>query len=1490
MIDSGASNVFVAAKIARKMPKSTQVRLRRMLVKLPNGQVMESTRGIQVPYRIGTFHSTITARVLDMQDYQFILGLSWLKQWNPDIDWNKCTVTIQDLATRSRSHVLRSHREIHELQMDEIGTDAQFQLGSFSAIRRVFAREKQAFLYLIRVKYSQEEARFKVEALVENGDKELTKIVHTYRDRFQTDETMLPPRREHDHAIPTGTAPPINLAAYRLSPLQQEELQRQVESLLARGLIRPSGSEWGCPVIFVPKPGGKWRMCIDYRALNKVTTKDTYPLPRIDECIDSFGGAQYYTKLDLLSGYWQVRIKEEDIPKTAFNTRHGKYEFMVMPMGLTNAPATFQAMMNRILHPYLFRSVVVYLDDIVIYSKTKEEHYKHVREVLQVLQDHDLYAHPDKCTIGAKEITFCGHRISQGRIQPMQDKINIIKDWPMPTNVHEVRQFLGLASYYRKFIKNFARIALPLFDLLKEMDPVARKKKFRPIQWNAQCSIAFTELKRRLTSKPVLIQADNAKPFLVETDASDFAIGYACYQEDTQGVKHPVAFNGRKLQGAELNYPVHEKELLAIKEALRVYRHYIEGKRTVILTDHQSLRYMETNKNPSKRMARWIEEFQGHDLDIQYRKGVEAIVPDALSRRPDFHAIPVQGQLRALREQGLSPKQAQATLDLLSAQIRDKKETRYLNNLRKALVGEELPTEDQKEFTRRKTLSRFWLDPDEGIRKRLFNFSPKESLQARRAASAPFIPAIHRQDFVKRMHNQYGHLAWPGLNGAIEPHGWWPGMAKDINEHCKFCPQCQLTQPSRPNRKNETQFHRVSKVAPFESWGIDLIGELPLSINGNRWIICAIDYATSWPVVQAVPSATAEVVAQFIYEKIYIEYGPPRILTSDNGPQFIGRVLAHLLQQVKTKHHLTAPYNPRANGKVERYNGLLGKILTKMLVNDYIANWDTHLPAAVYATRVRAHRTSKFSPFYLVYGRYPRDFETAWEETDQYDPGPAEAPNEAEHEERIKKVRTARQLHLEQLLGRAVRSGLVNPQKVSKEDMSPKFATGDQVLLRNLKKTKFRSHWLGPYNVVKSHPLGTYALATPNGDVLRNLVHGDRLTGVPAQFIKDKNFWAKLKESEQVEGDVTGTEIDTLIDDENKTWKDLQTMTRQEWDTVHTKWSGEKTTIAREGPRRFQEHREDTVDIARLTKESLEKAAKRLRTEAPKLLAERGRPLAPEIVSTAFSHEPRTLPTSEAQVLTAGRQEDRPEGLQARDARVQQDMAPPALPTQVPGIGKEDIRKSESVPAQAAVAVPTFQAPELAVSELNPVRQESTPMQEEPREPMVDYDNGQAEPEEQPEILVQEEQEPAHALEVGTPEEVAPAFESGTEIVMDEAPEVTSSLIVDEPMPTIEDNETSRVATPEEGPATKRAKRAHDRTAKWRHKRTTFVRVPEEEFQPPTAFEAQAIEVRVTGGRELRQRGKRTYAEYHQLIQAKARARVARAIRKRERKEKQERE
>ena len=313
-------------------------------------------------------------------------------------------------------------------------------------------------------------------------------------------------------------------------------------------------------------------MCIDYRMLNKATIRNTYPLPRIEDCLNRLGKAKHLTTLDLLSGYWQVRIATKDISKTAFNTRYGKYEFLVMPFGLTNAPATFQTMMNRILRKFIDKFVIVYLDDITIFSDSLTEHQEHLRLVLQALRDAKLYAKPKKCMFNQAEVEFCGHVVGNGLIKVMEQKIKVINEWPVPKNVQEVRQFYGLANYYRRFIKGFASIAAPLSDLFKTADRLDSKAnskdKRRPIIWNTACQVAFNRLKEALTNAPVLAQPDFSKPFIIETDASDFTIGYALMQEGDDGLVHPVAFEGAKLNGAEMKYPVHEKELLAIQRAL----------------------------------------------------------------------------------------------------------------------------------------------------------------------------------------------------------------------------------------------------------------------------------------------------------------------------------------------------------------------------------------------------------------------------------------------------------------------------------------------------------------------------------------------------------------------------------------------------------------------------------------------------------------------------------------------------------------------------------------------------------------------------------------------------------------------------------------------------------------------------------------------------------------------------------------------------------
>ena len=368
-------------------------------------------------------------------------------------------------------------------------------------------------------------------------------------------------------------------------------------------------------------------MVVDYRLLNAITIKNRYAIPRIDELLDRLHGSKYFTKIDLTSGFHQIRISEPDIHKTAFRTRYGHFEFLVMPFGLTNAPATFQALMQQILQPFVDKFALVYIDDILIYSKSKAEHLQHIHQVLEKLREHKLFAKLSKCDFLTKRVEYLGHIVTPDGIQVDPHKIQSIKDWPVPKDAHDIRSFLGICGYYRRFVEHFSKIAKPITDLLH------KDTKFL---WSRDCQAAYEELKTKLMTAPILKTYDPDLPIRLMTDASDFAIGAVLEQEHEPKKWFPIAYESRKLQPAEVNYAVHEKEMLAIVHAIKLWRHYLEGRRFEVITDHQSLTYFKKQPSLSKRQARWNELLQSQDYDIIYRPGKMNQAADALSRRTDY--------------------------------------------------------------------------------------------------------------------------------------------------------------------------------------------------------------------------------------------------------------------------------------------------------------------------------------------------------------------------------------------------------------------------------------------------------------------------------------------------------------------------------------------------------------------------------------------------------------------------------------------------------------------------------------------------------------------------------------------------------------------------------------------------------------------------------------------------------------------------------------
>ena len=484
---------------------------------------------------------------------------------------------------------------------------------------------------------SEDEKKAELHALTEKTLESMP-VVCEYPDVFPDELPGMPPDRDIEFVIDLvpGTGP-IAKRLYRMAADELVELKKQLQELTDKGFIRPSASPWGSPVLFVKKKDGSMRMCVDYRSLNAVTIKNKYPLPRIDDLLDQLRKVKYFSKIDLRSGYHQMKIKPEDVAKTAFVTRYGQYEFMVVSFGLTNAPAYFMNMMNKVFMEELDKFVVVFIDHILIYSETAEEHELHLRVVLEKLRQNQLYAKFEKCEFWLERVAFLGHVLTADGVAVDPAKIEAVSEWKQPQNATDIRSFLGLAGYYRRFIENFSKIAKPMTELLQ---------KNAPFVWNEAREKSFQELKRRLTTTPILALPDIHHNFVVYWDASKQGLGCVLMQND-----RVIAYASRQLRDHEKNYPTHDLELAAVVHALKIWRHYLISNKCDIYTDHKSLKYFFTQNELNMRQRRWLELIKDYDLEIHYHPGKANVVADALSRKGYCSSLVTRERLPELHEE-----------------------------------------------------------------------------------------------------------------------------------------------------------------------------------------------------------------------------------------------------------------------------------------------------------------------------------------------------------------------------------------------------------------------------------------------------------------------------------------------------------------------------------------------------------------------------------------------------------------------------------------------------------------------------------------------------------------------------------------------------------------------------------------------------------------------------------------------------------------------
>ncbi|GFW01224.1 retrovirus-related Pol polyprotein from transposon 17.6 [Trichonephila clavipes] len=450
------------------------------------------------------------------------------------------------------------------------------------------------------------------------------RLFQEFEDVFSRNSSDIGHTTVTQHRIDTADHPPIKQHPRRLPFAKQEEVGTLLREMQENDIIEPSSSPWASPIVLVRKKDGSTRFCVDYRKLNDVTKKDSYPLPRIDDTLDTLSGHKWFSTLDLKSGYWQVEIHPEDREKTAFTSGQGLWQFKVMPFGLCNAPATFERLMETVLKGLTFEACLIYLDDVIIGGRTFEEHLQNIRKVLSKLSDANLKLNPSKCKFFQKEVNYLGHIISAEGVRTDPEKVSAVKNWKRPENLRELRSFLGLCTYYRKFVKGFSNIARPLHKLTES------KQKF---QWTKECEDSFLQLKEALTSSPILIYPQPDKPFILDTDASNESVG-AVLSQEIDGQERVVAYWSKCLSKPERNYCVTRKELLAIVKAIEHFHHYLYGQKFLLRTDHASLTWLMNFRNTEGQVARWIQRLNEYYFDIRHRKGSSHGNADALSRRP----------------------------------------------------------------------------------------------------------------------------------------------------------------------------------------------------------------------------------------------------------------------------------------------------------------------------------------------------------------------------------------------------------------------------------------------------------------------------------------------------------------------------------------------------------------------------------------------------------------------------------------------------------------------------------------------------------------------------------------------------------------------------------------------------------------------------------------------------------------------------------------
>ncbi len=971
----------------------------------------------EVNLQVGAIQDRRNIGITKLGNLDMIVGYDWLYDHDPLISHRKGTVlpNPEIVAATKKAGQRRPTKQSSP-------QDGCFGKISLNKIMRIYKKNPRqvSVLWIRRVAAPNSEPQ--IQPLVgENGPwyKGVPQEYRTneFRELFEENEaTDLPSHQPWDHEIPLEDGATLRPAKmYPIAANQEGALREYLEKNLKKGFIRESQSPMASPVLMVPKKNGKWRICIDYRTLNNATRKNRYPLPLIQELMDRLQGVKWITKFDVRDGFYRVRIARGHEWKTAFKTRYGLFEYTVMPMGLTNAPSTFQSVVNRALHEYLDIFVTAYLDDVLVYSRgTYGEHVGHVKKVLKKMKEYGLYLQPGKCEFHVKETEFLGFIISDKGVKMDPKKVEAVQNWEEPRSVKDVQSFLGFTNFYRKFIRNYSKQTAPLTDLTK------KEQKFH---WGDSQQTAFKQLKELFLSAPMLQMYDPHRPTRVDTDASDYALGAILMQQCEDGKWRPVFYHARKFTSAELNYDVFNKELKAVIDALEQWEVHLMGlsQPFEVWTDHQNLTTFTTTKVYGRRQARWGERLAMYDFKIHHRPGTLNGAADALSRQSKFkepeHKEPSPAMLKINPDGTMEYNQPEQT------------------KIRR--VG--LQVIDLQKLWQRKAAQ--WTFDEESTQHQEWSRDSKEHKATTETTNLrPYVPPDMRTDLIKELHESpgFGH---PGVEEMVRRLARTfdiPCLRRNVEQVVSNCVACHENKPKRHKPYGLLQ-PLEPPTRPWTSVTMDFVVKLPASLDpstGHTYdsilvIVCRLTKENK--LIPVNETLTQEGLTYLFNKHVVADHGMPEEVITDRGSLFKAAYWKTYLAKQGAKGKMSTSFHPETDGQTERMNQAVEQYI-RFYANKLQSNWVELLPTAQLALNSAVSSTTKVSPHYANKG---------YEPVAHRDPKDIESTSvDAEG-----KARKLQELHKE-LSDRIARKNLTTSKQANKKRIEgPTFKEGDKVFL-----------------------------------------------------------------------------------------------------------------------------------------------------------------------------------------------------------------------------------------------------------------------------------------------------------------------------------------------------------------------------------------------------------------------------------------------------------